>query len=264
MCKCWGRSANQHNLPGSGRSPGEAKEVNCFYSGSSMFHKSITLHQSLAVGLFVTAAIAGLTPAKPAQAVTCANFKTQEEATAYMQRTGETKLDRDRDGIACESLPSRRLTTQVTPIQTTPVNHYKVLSVGDGDTLRVTQGGNAAPLTIRLACIDAPEMSQGTYGPQASQRLKQLLPIGQVVSLKIGDTDRYGRKVAEVTRNGLNVNRQMVAEGQAVVYHQYLSTCSQAVQQQLLQAESAAKQQRLGFWQQTNPILPAVYRQTRG
>jgi endonuclease YncB( thermonuclease family) len=231
----------------------EAKEVNCFYFGSSMLHKS------LALGLLLASSIVGLTTAKPAQAATCASFKTQEEATAYMQRTGETKLDRDRDGIACEGLPSSRVMTQSTlPIVAS--TSYKVLSVGDGDTLRVTQGGNVPPLTIRLACIDAPEMSQGVYGPQSSQRLKQLLPIGQVVSLKIGDTDRYGRKVAEVIREGLNVNLQMVTEGQAVVYRQYLNACSQTVQQQLLQAESAAQQRRLGFWQQANPVLPATYR----
>jgi micrococcal nuclease len=218
------------------------------------------LNKSLALGLLLTSAIGGLTTSTPAQAATCANFKTQEEATAYMQRTGETKLDRDRDGIACEGLPTRanRITTTQAPA---PTNSYKVLSVGDGDTFRVTQANNPQPITIRLACVDAPETSQAIYGPQATQRLKQLLPIGQVVSLKIADTDRYGRKVAEVTRNGLNVNVQMVTEGQAVVYRQYLNACSQTVQQQLLQAESAAQQRRLGFWQQTNPVLPAIYRQ---
>jgi micrococcal nuclease len=215
------------------------------------------LNKSLALGLLLAASVGGLTSSTPAQAATCASFKTQEEATAYMQRTGETKLDRDRNGIACEGLPSSRITTQAPA----PTNSYKVISVGDGDTLRVTAGNNPQPITIRLACVDAPETSQGIYGPQATQRLKQLLPIGQLVSLKIGDTDRYGRKVAEVTRNGLNVNLQMVTEGQAVVYRQYLNACSQPVQQQLLQAESAAQAQRLGFWQQTNPVLPAIYRQ---
>ena len=33
-----------------------------------------------------------------------------------------------------------------------------VLSIGDGDTIRVLQGQQR--LTIRLACIDAPEMAQ--------------------------------------------------------------------------------------------------------
>ncbi|MFM9110392.1 MAG: thermonuclease family protein, partial [Prochlorococcaceae cyanobacterium] len=40
-----------------------------------------------------------------------------------------------------------------------------VLSVGDGDTLRVSRAGQL--LTIRLACIDAPEMAQTPWGPQS-------------------------------------------------------------------------------------------------
>jgi endonuclease YncB( thermonuclease family) len=39
-----------------------------------------------------------------------------------------------------------------------PVGAATVLSVGDGDTLRVVEGSKR--LTIRLACIDAPEMAQ--------------------------------------------------------------------------------------------------------
>jgi len=36
------------------------------------------------------------------------------------------------------------------------------LSVGDGDTLRVQAGGRS--ITIRLACIDAPETAQSPWG----------------------------------------------------------------------------------------------------
>ena len=44
---------------------------------------------------------------------------------------------------------------------TLPAQAATVLSVGDGDTLRVDDRGKR--LTIRLACIDAPEMAQGPY-----------------------------------------------------------------------------------------------------
>ena len=66
-----------------------------------------------------------------------------------------------------------------------------VLSIGDGDTIRVRQAGKA--LTVRLACIDAPESAQSPYGQQARRYLQQLLPIGRKVSLIVKTTDRYGR-----------------------------------------------------------------------
>ena len=71
-----------------------------------------------------------------------------------------------------------------------------VLSIGDGDTIRVRQAGKA--LTVRLACIDAPETAQSPYGQQARTYLQQRLPIGREVSLNLKTTDRYGRSVAEV------------------------------------------------------------------
>jgi endonuclease YncB( thermonuclease family) len=39
-----------------------------------------------------------------------------------------------------------------------PASAATVLSVGDGDTIRVLEG--AKPLTIRLSCIDAPETAE--------------------------------------------------------------------------------------------------------
>ena len=42
-----------------------------------------------------------------------------------------------------------------------------VLSIGDGDTIRVRQAGKT--LTVRLACIDAPESAQTPYGQRARE-----------------------------------------------------------------------------------------------
>lgn len=79
---------------------------------------------------------------------------------------------------------------------TDPVPVPTVLSVGDGDTLRVAYG--SLELTIRLACIDAPETAQSPYGAAARQHLQQLTPVGAVVTLKPQMMDRYGRTVAEL------------------------------------------------------------------
>ena len=72
-----------------------------------------------------------------------------------------------------------------------------VLSIGDGDTIRVRQAGR--DLTVRLACIDAPETAQSPWGQQARRYLQQRLPIGREVTLEVKTTDRYGRTVAEGT-----------------------------------------------------------------
>ena len=118
-----------------------------------------------------------------------------------------------------------------------------VLSIGDGDTIRVRQAGKA--LTVRLACIDAPENSQTPYGLKSRQHLQQRLPIGNEVSLNIKTTDRYGRSVAEVF-SGVNINMALVEDGQAFAYRQYLGGCDA---KSYLEAEERASRRRLGVWQ---------------
>lgn len=133
----------------------------------------------------------------------------------------------------------------------------RVVSVGDGDTLRVATGDKT--LTVRLACIDAPETAQVPFGKSAAERLRQLLPVNQQVNLRVADTDRYGRSVAKVYKGKLSINLALVQEGQAVVYREYLNACPE-LKERLLKAEANAKSRRIGFWNQTNLILPADFR----
>jgi endonuclease YncB( thermonuclease family) len=57
-----------------------------------------------------------------------------------------------------------------------------VLSIGDGDTIRVLQGQQL--LMIRLAYIDAPEMGQAPDGAKARSYLQSRLRLGSSVTLK--------------------------------------------------------------------------------
>ena len=133
-----------------------------------------------------------------------------------------------------------------------------VLSIGDGDTIRVRQAGKA--LTVRLACIDAPETAQSPYGQQARTYLQQRLPIGREVSLDIKTTDRYGRSVAEVF-TGVNINLALVEDGQAFAYRQYLRGCDAKA---YLEAEERASRARLGVWQVPGGITrPWDFRRAR-
>ena len=99
----------------------------------------------------------------------------------------------------------------------------QVVSVGDGDTIRVSEGSRR--ITVRLACIDAPETSQRPWGASSTSLLRQLTPIGSEVALRIQTTDRYGRTVAELLNWRGNVNQQMVQAGQAFAYRKYLRQC---------------------------------------
>lgn len=124
-----------------------------------------------------------------------------------------------------------------------PANAASVLSIGDGDTISVTEGNQ--PIKVRLACIDAPETSQTPYGIEARKQLQNLLPIGSEVTLKVKATDRYGRSVAEVSKGDININQSLVGSGNAFVYWQYIRGCDRQTYSSL---ENEARLNGSGVW----------------
>ena len=106
------------------------------------------------------------------------------------------------------------------PVANAQIFEAVVVSVGDGDTIRVKS--NTKNLTVRLGCIDAPEKKQSPWGLLATKRLKQLLRVGSKISLRSIGTDRYKRIVAEVYVNNRSINTNLVQEGHAVVYRHLL------------------------------------------
>ncbi|MCC5622275.1 thermonuclease family protein [Nostoc sp. CHAB 5715] len=146
--------------------------------------------------------------------------------------------------------------------------------VSDGDTL-VVKDTNGKNLTVRFACVDAPEIAhtnkekqskstsdrnQFTWGVKAQERVQQLVQQGgDRVTLNITDSDRYGRKIAEVRlQNGTFVQQVLLQEGLAKVYRPYLNKCPS--KDLVQQAEAEAKQQRLGVWSDTKFVNPWEYR----
>jgi endonuclease YncB( thermonuclease family) len=140
-----------------------------------------------------------------------------------------------------------------------PVQAATVLSVGDGDTITITNG--AQKTRVRLACIDAPETSQTPYGMESRQALQKLLPIGTEVTVRTKATDRYGRTVGEVLKGGTNINQSLVGSGNAFVYWQYISGCDRQTYSRL---ENDARLRKLGVWSVPNGIQrPWDYRRNR-
>ena len=121
----------------------------------------------------------------------------------------------------------------------------KVLSIGDGDTIRITTPTGMNKTTVRLACIDAPEISQAPYGNDARRALQSELAIGAEVSLRTKATDRYGRTVAEVLKGTTNINQLLVQSGAAFVYWQYIEGCDRETYSRL---ENEARLKSLGVW----------------
>lgn len=146
--------------------------------------------------------------------------------------------------------------------------------VSDGDTL-VVKDAKGNKFTVRFACMDAPEIphsrkeqasrrvrdrNQFNWGAKAQARLEQLVKQnGDRVTLTITDSDRYGRKVAEVRlTNGTFVQEVLLKEGLAKVYRPYLNKCPS--KNLVQQAEAQAQQQRTGIWGDTEFTDPWEYR----
>ena len=127
---------------------------------------------------------------------------------------------------------------------TVAATELKVLSIGDGDTIRVSSPSGTGKTTVRMACIDAPETSQ-VLGIDARQALQAELPIGTEVGLRTKATDRYGRTVAQVMVGTTNINQELVATGAAFVYWQYIDGCDRETYSRL---ENEARLKSLGIW----------------
>ncbi len=118
----------------------------------------------------------------------------------------------------------------------------KVVGISDGDTLTllVPDGASFKQVKVRLGEIDTPERKQ-PYGTRAQQTLSELA-YNQQARVVVQDTDRYGRTVGRVYVGTVDVNAEMVKQGAAWVYRQYLKD------QSLLALEAEAKTAKRGLW----------------
>ena len=94
----------------------------------------------------------------------------------------------------------------------------RTIDVADGDTITVLKQNNES-VKIRFAGIDCPESSQ-VHGDKAKQFVVSKVS-GKRVRIFPETTDRYGRTVALVIINGVNLNEQIVDNGHGWVYRKY-------------------------------------------
>jgi endonuclease YncB( thermonuclease family) len=136
-----------------------------------------------------------------------------------------------------------------------------VQSVVDGDTINIVGEKNR----IRLASIDAPELSHGygrpgqPFGQFAKSALEVRLRAGEV-SLDCVDVDRYGRSICVVFQAGFNVNQWMVEQGLAwanTAQVRYLRS------REYLALQDRAKAAQKGLWAEPNPVEPWLWRRQK-
>lgn len=125
-----------------------------------------------------------------------------------------------------------------------------VTGISDGDTCYMVLDGKK--VRVRLAEIDAPEKGQA-FGRRSEQSLRELI-ADKRVRVVWSDVDRYGRLIAHVYVDGVDVSSVQVQRGFAWVYRQYSSN------PQLLRFEDAARSAQLGLWADAHPLEPWVWR----
>ena len=131
-------------------------------------------------------------------------------------------------------------------------NLYQVVSVVDGDTLKVSMDGNVE--TIRLIGIDTPETVHPTkpvecFGKDASDKAKSIL-TGQSVRIELdptqGERDKYNRLLAYIfLEDGINFNKFMIVEGYA---YEYTYNLPYKYQSEFKKAEADAEILKKGLW----------------
>ena len=145
-----------------------------------------------------------------------------------------------------------------------------VIKVSDGDTIQV-RDSHGTKVKVRFYGIDCPETEKSNkktghvskagqpYGEEAYRALKGKLER-KSVRLDVMDIDRYGRTVSVVWLNDRNINQEMVSDGLAWAYRQYLDRPHAS---EYIQLEEDARAKRLGLWQDNNPTPPWEFRKSQ-
>lgn len=132
-------------------------------------------------------------------------------------------------------------------------NSYIVTNVYDGDTVELSNFSGR--LKLRLTDIDAPERNQ-TYGKKSRRALTKLCKGKKItVSAQILGTDKYNRYLGNLECNHVDAGLYLVEHGLAWHNAKYSNNPI------TLNAETIARQKRLGLWKSKRPTPPWVWRQ---
>lgn len=162
-------------------------------------------------------------------------------------------------GFALDEPKPKR--SRLKPVPPPPEGFTLDGAVHDGDTVGTQQGVN-----LRLYGVDAPELDQqglGQLGPVAigQQSRGALADLLHDAPIAVGPIvgNSYGRPVASLTANGLDVGHTLARDGAALAAPEYIAADPER-RFDYLQAERLARQNGLGI-HATRFQPPAEYRQ---
>jgi endonuclease YncB( thermonuclease family) len=115
-----------------------------------------------------------------------------------------------------------------------------VIRVIDGDTIDVQLASGR--VRVRMNGVDTPERGQ-PWGKDAKAALTQLV-MSKIIQLEPFRQDRYERMVANVLVGNLDVNAELVRQGHAWAYRQYLTRDNVG----LCSLEANAREAKRGLW----------------
>lgn len=128
----------------------------------------------------------------------------------------------------------------------------KVVGISDGDTFTGLTNDNQQ-VKCRIYGIDAPEKKQA-FGNVSKQTLSDLI-FGKQVHIKIQNKDRWQRAIVWVyTSDKKDISAEMLKSGMAWHYKKYDNT------EEYAELENEARQNRIGLWQDNEPIPPWNFR----
>lgn len=204
-------------------------------------------------GIFIFVFVAGIIsssrPEAPQESIEVHN--EQSIATSSLEVALQTQVDQV---ITLAPIQSKTIVNQnnTSSNQGQQINLFKVVSVVDGDTIKVSIDG--VTKTVRLIGIDTPETLDPRkpvqcFGKESSDKAKAILS-NKLVRLEAdstqGEIDKYQRLLRYVfLEDGTFFNKSMIAEGYA---HEYTYDMPYKYQAEFKVAEKTAREAQLGLW----------------
>lgn len=148
----------------------------------------------------------------------------------------------------------RPLTDSTPPIKNKNTFTTPVISVVDGDTIKIKINGQIE--SVRFLLVDTPEthhprLGKQPFGEEAKAFTKELLE-GQNVTLEkdVGERDKYGRLLFYLYVNGKSVQEELLKKGLARVAYIYPPNTKYVDKYTAIQKE--AQKKAVGIWSVEN------------